>query len=160
MWFRPPAVVLCLLATGCAGTDSGAPRPVADQPIAANQSETTEKVMASAEEAITLGALIERSLSDPDLRRSLELLSECRGETGMRTMKAWGDGLGVWEGRRQFHLPVKQGVEVLERLHAADFAAFAPLYGGPKQEDPREHDRPDDGSAILIVCRIRVSPGS
>jgi hypothetical protein len=159
MRFCSPAVVLCLLAAGCAGTDSGAPRPVADPPIVRSEAETTEESMASAEEAVTFSALLERSLTDPGLRESLDLLTECRGETGMRTMKAWGDGLGVWQGRRQFHLPAKQVVEVLEHLHAADFAAFAPLYGGPKQEDPREHDRPDDGSAILIVCRLRVSLG-
>ena len=92
--------------------------------------------MAPAEEAVVLGALIERSLTDPELRQSLELRSECRGEAGMRTMRAWGDGLGVWQGRRQFHLAAGEVATVLERLHAADFAAFAPLYGGPKQQDP------------------------
>lgn len=115
--------------------------------------------MAMAKETGGLGALLERSLTDSDLRESLELLIECRDQTGMNAMRVWGDGLGVWQGKRQFHLAAKEVAAVLERLHFADLAGFAPIYGGPKQEDPREHDRPDDGSAILIVCRIRVSLG-
>jgi len=152
-----PAVVLCLLAAGCAGTNSGASRSVADPPIVQSEAETTEESMASAEEAVTFGALLERSLADPGLRESLDLLTECRGEAGMRTMGVWGDGLGVWQGRRQFSLAANEIVEVLERLQAADFVAFEPLYGGPKRQDPMKPDRTHDGSAILIVCRVRVS---
>jgi len=157
MRFCPLAAFLLLLTAGCATSDSGAPRSEADPPIVQNQGETSKESMAPAEEAAALRTLIERSLTDPDVRESLELLTECRNETGMRAMRVWGDGLGVWQGRRQFHLAANQVVEVLERLHAADFAAFEPLYGGPKQQDPMKPDRTDDGSAILIVCRVRVS---
>lgn len=157
MRFCPSTVVFCLFAAGCAGTGSGAARPMSDPPTAPKQAETTEESMEMAKETGGLGALLERSLTDSDLQESLELRIQCRDESGMNSMRVWGDGLGVWQGRRQFHLTAEQVAAVLERLHFADFAGFAPLYGGPKQEDPREHDRPDDGSAILIVCRVRVS---
>jgi hypothetical protein len=148
------------LAAGCASIESGASRPAAD-PSSAQQdpAETSEDSMTMAKETGDLGALFERSLTDPDLSESLELMVECRDQTGMNAMRLWGDGLVVWQGRRQSYLEPSEVAGVLERLHFADFASFAPLYGGPKQEDPREHDRPDDGSAILIVCRIRVSLG-
>ena len=61
-------------------------------------------------------------------------------------------------GGGSFYLAADEVTAVtLEHVHRADFAAFAPLYGGPNQADPREHDRPDDGNAVLISCRIRVS---
>jgi len=119
MRFCPLAAFLLLLTAGCATSDSGAPRSEADPPIVQNQGETSKESMAPAEEAAALRTLIERSLTDPDVRESLELLTECRNETGMRAMRVWGDGLGVWQGRRQFHLAANQVVEVLERLHAA-----------------------------------------
>lgn len=157
MRFCPSTVVFCLFAAGCAGTESGAARPMSEPPTAQKRAETTEESMAKAEETGGLGALLEQSLTDSDLRESLELRIQCRDESGMSSMRVWGDGLGVWQGRRQIHLTAKQVAAVLERLHFADFAGFAPLYGGLKQEDPREHDRPEDGSAILIVCRVRLS---
>jgi ApaG protein len=101
--------------------------------------------------------LIERSLTNASLRASLEILTECRNETGMRTMQLWGVGLGIWQRNRQIQVDGDGVTAVLHLLQAADFAAFAPLHGGPRQEDPREHERPDDGRAILIICRIRVS---
>ena len=153
----PPAVVLSLLAVGSAAIGWGAPRLAADRPTPQNQGETSKESMAPAEEAAALRALIEQSLTDPDLRKSSELVTECRDDTGMRAMRVWGDGLGVWQGRRQFHLAADEVTAVLEHVQRADFAAFAPLYGGPNQADPREHDRPDDGNAVLISCRIRVS---
>ena len=153
----PPAVVLCLMAAGCASTDSGASRSAADPSVAQNQSEITEEAVTLAEETASFRALLERALTEPELQDSLDLLTECRGETGMRSMRVWGDGLVVWEGRRQAFLAPAEVLAVLERLHVADFASFAPLYGGPRQQDPMEHDRPDDGNAVLISCRVRVS---
>lgn len=157
MRFCSSTVVFCLIAAGCAGTESGAARPVSEASTAQNQDDATEESMEMAKETDGLRALLERSLTDSDLRESLELRVQCRDQAGMNSMRVWGDGLGVWQGRRQFHMTAEQVAAVLERLHLADFAGLAPLYGGPKQEDPREHDRPDDGSAILIVCRVRVS---
>ena len=115
--------------------------------------------MAPAEEAAALRALIEQALTDPDLGNSFELLTECRNETGMRAMRLWGDGLGIWQGSRQTQLSGDEVTGVLKHLQEADFAAFAPIYGGRRQEDPGQRDRPDDGSAVLISCRIRVSLG-
>lgn len=104
-------------------------------------------------------ALIERSLSDPEVRGSLKLSTECRNETGMRSMRIWGDGLGIWQGSRQIQLGSDGVTEVLEHLHEADFASFAPIYGGRRREDPGEQERPDDGSAVQISCRVGLLLG-
>lgn len=113
--------------------------------------------MTPGEESGAIRELIERALTDPEVRGSLELLTECRNETGMRSMRIWGDGLGIWQGSRQIQLSGDEVTGVLKHLQEADIATFAPIYGGRRQEDPGERDRPDDGSAVLISCRIRVS---
>jgi len=155
----PLAAVLLLLAVGSANPALGAPWPEAAPTPSQNQGETSKEPTTPDEEGVAMRALIKRSLNDPDLRGSLELLTECRNETGMRTMRIWGDGLGIWQRSRQIQLSSEMVTAVLEHLHEADFAAFAPIYGGRRQEDPGKRDRPDDGSAVLISCRVRVSLG-
>ena len=155
----PLAAVLLLLAVGSANLALGAPWPEAAPPPSQNQGETSKEPTTPDEETIAMRALIERSLTDPEVRRSFELLTECRNETGMRAMRIWGEGLGIWRGSRQIQLTSDEVTGVLEHLHEASFAAFAPIYGGRRPDDPGERDRPDDGSAVLISCRIRVSLG-
>ena len=157
MQLRLQVFMLALAVFVGASPASGVPRPEADSPPPHPQGEAAQEPAIPDEETVAMRALLERSLSDPDLRQSLQVLTECRDEDGMRSMRAWGDGLGVWQGKRQFRLVFHEVTATLELLHRADFAAFAPVYGGPRQIDPREHDRPDDGSAVLISCRIRVA---
>jgi len=151
----PLVIALFLVAAGSASIARAVPRPQAGPPPQ-NPGETARELTTPDEETAAMRALLERSLADPDLRQSLELLTECRNETGMRAMRLWGDGLGIWQRNRQIQLDGDDVSAVLNLLQAADFAAFAPLYGGLRQEDPREHDRPQ-GSTIDRMTAARFS---
>jgi hypothetical protein len=151
------AAIVLLLAVGGANFLLAAPQSEASPKPSQDRGEVAKEPMTPDDETVAMRALIERSLTDPEVRGSLELLTECRNETGMRTMRIWSDGLGIWQGTKQIQLESEEVTAVLEHLRKADFAGFAPIYGGRKQEDPREHGRPDDGSAVLIICRVQVS---
>lgn len=159
MQLRLQVFMLALVVLVGTGPASGVPKPEAGSPPPHPPGEAAQEPATPDEETVAMRALLERSLTDPDLRQSLQVLTECRDEDGMRSMRVWGDGLGVWQGKRQFRLAAHAVTAALELLQKADFAAFAPVYGGPRQIDPRERDRPDDGSAVLISCRIRVALG-
>lgn len=107
-------------------------------------------------------AALRRILSDAVDDRSewdsLHLQIECSGDHGMRSVELYGNGVGIWEYRRQFTLANSEVSSILRTLDEADFASFADIYGGSKQPDagpPEEEVEP--GHAIRVICRVVLS---
>ena len=101
-----PVLAFCLVVAGSLEIATAAPRSEADPPPSQSHGAVTKEAMALDEETAAMRKLIERALTDPEVRGSLTLLTECRNETGMRTMRIWSDGLGTWQRKKQIQLPV------------------------------------------------------
>ena len=106
-----------------------------------------------------LRAEIDRALSDPSLRESLELTAECQGDAGMRKVQAFGNGVGIWQNRRQFDLSPEEFSSLVALYRDADFAAMKRVYGGREVPDPGKRDDPTAVNAITVICRVGIRAG-
>lgn len=141
-----PLLLCALLVTACA---SGAVRT--SEPEARRERERF-----SAETSA-----LDAALRDPALRGSLRLVAECRRTERMETVELFGNGHGVWEGRRQFEVGPETVEHAVELLETAGFTGFEPLYGELEEEGWSEREvaePPHRGSAKppVVVCRIAL----
>lgn len=67
-------------------------------------------------------------------------------------MQVFGNGVGIWNDERQFHLDDAQVSALLRALRAADFATMKDVYGGSPAAAPKSEDR-----ATVATCRINLA---
>lgn len=118
--------------------------------------------------AEVLKAAIQRgadpSIADPwpDLR----IYSEClERDREFSRVEIWGNGIGIWNGERQFILERQQILAILELLEERQLLRMKSIYGGrddPKPGEPgqggagpgREVVERQEGAALRVVCRM------
>jgi hypothetical protein len=139
----PSALVVLVTAGACATTPrhTAAPAPPAHPPTAA------ERPAAEAGgEGAALGEALARAAAGELSPATLDLMVECRDGGRMRSLRAFGSGIGIWEGRAQIRLDPGQIVELLRALQGARFAELEETYGHPEEDD----------AVTMMTCRVDV----
>lgn len=107
-----------------------------------------------------LDEAIAKAASEPAARGDLDIFSECRSDSGMRTLAVYGDGTGVWDSRRQFQLTPEQLGSLLKALQEADFASMPEVFGGQATEEtPKVPPKNPPAFVVEITCRVEVTLG-
>lgn len=141
------AAILC----GCVSN----PQPAEDTALSAQQ-----RMDEDSDSAEVLRAEIERALSDPSAREALELTAECQGDAGMRIVRVFGNGIGIWQNRRQFDLTAEDVSSLVALFRDVDFAAMKRVYGGKEVADPGRRDDPAALNGLMVICRVGITAGS
>lgn len=164
---RPPAAALALLlplafAAGCARGGVG------PEPQTAPEGEVRTTGAGSGadsgrppdpELARAVERALERATAGDGEWQELHVLVECAGDAGMRQIEVFGDGVAVWDRRRQLRLSRQELVALLERFRRARFGGFQEMYGTivreiPIPQDPPPSEKPGRLSAIQVICRV------
>ncbi len=151
------SLIVCF---GCAGGGPRQARTPADENAAAgaaahrqtrsgSESQAEEEREAAPEVDPELARAAEqaldRVLSASGDWRELHVVTECAGDAGFRRVELFGDGVGIWQGRRQFSLDHDQLVAVLRLFHRAGFPAMPEMFGSEGEEEipvPQEPGQP------------------
>lgn len=159
----PIAALFLLTACSSGGSPDPSRQPLgqsvgdrAGQPTDATEATAT---MTEDTDAAAVRAALNETAADPSRLEAMHLFVECQGDAGLRTLEAFGSGVGIWEKRRQFELAEADLLALVGLLQDADFGALNDLYGGPQAPDPRPREDPDAGFGIEIICRIELSLG-
>lgn len=153
-WLPPLALALLV---GCAG--GGRPEGAADRRRAAPEAgaeATTARQARPPETAAAaerdpdggLARAIDRALAAGTWAQ-LYLVTECFDRDAFLQVELYGDGVGIWNGERQFTVARDELLGLLERLRRAGFPAFKELYG--KGEAP---DAGPPAAATRVICRV------
>ena len=158
-WWRTSPVRACLrfplllVLVACTTTRGEAPTP---QPAAQPRPAETDRRVADG------GDVLRRALSEavahPGSWSDLHLAVECQGESGARSLVAFGNGVALWNNRRQLTLTLTELTHLLSLLEDADFGGLANRYGGRKAP-PGGSVEGEEGpeNAILITCRVELT---
>ena len=146
------ALLMTLLLFGFAtGTDTASPG-AAQVTAAAGDDSGKHDVAAEALRQDLRDAIADRSQWD-----SLHLSVRCLGDDGMRAAEVYGNGVGIWDFRRQFTLRPEEVSSLIEILAKADFASYADVYGG-KPRDPRTQEKKGAACcALQVICSVELS---
>ena len=99
-----------------------------------------------------LRGALEKAVDGRGAPDSLRLLVECRRENALVSMYVFGNGVGIWNDERQFHLDDASVTQLLRALQAADFAIMKDVYGGSPPAAQKSEDR-----ATVASCRINLA---
>ena len=156
-------VALALLPIGAA-LGCGAATPDASYPA----EETGEVGSEAADPALAreVAAALDEALASEDAaaRDDLRIFSECFLGDALYQVEVYGDGVGIWNGERQFRLSDARVTDILKRLRSARFGAFRETYGEsvPKRPIPQDADgrgAPATGSATRVICLVALRIG-
>ena len=88
----------------------------------------------------------------------LWIFAECQGDAGLDSLEIFGNGVGIWNNRRQFEISGDQIGQLLEAFQEFGFAALAPIIGGPIDPSEKPETAGESGSngAIQITCRVAI----
>lgn len=101
---------------------------------------------------------LREAVTDRSRWDSLHLSVRCTGEEGTRAAEVYGNGVGIWDFRRQFTLDPEEVSSLIGILDKADFASFADVYGGSKPPDPRPRKEMFGACCPLqVVCNVELS---
>jgi hypothetical protein len=101
---------------------------------------------------------LRNAIADRSQWDSLHLSVRCIGEDGMRAVEVYGNGVGIWDFRRQFTLQPEEVSSLIEILDRADFASYADVYGGSKAPDPRTKEKKGGACcALQVICSVELS---
>lgn len=101
---------------------------------------------------------LREAIADRSQWDSLHLSVRCLGEDGMRAAEVYGNGVGIWDFRRQFTLAPEEVSSLIEILDRADFASYADVYGGSKAPDPRTKEKKGGACcALQVICSVELS---
>jgi hypothetical protein len=109
----------------------------------------------SAPDVTQLRQAMDRAVSERAGWDTLRLLVDCREDGAMTSVKVFGNGIGIWNDERQFHLVPDQIGSLLRALWRADFPGMEDTYGGAGSPRKPRPPSPDGGGMVTIVtCRI------
>jgi hypothetical protein len=101
---------------------------------------------------------LREAVTDDAQRESLHLLVRCTGEEGTRAAEVYGNGVGIWDFRRQFTLQPEEVASLIEILDEADFAGFAEIYGGRAAlATQKRKEEPGACCPMQVVCNVELS---
>jgi hypothetical protein len=103
--------------------------------------------------AADLARNLERAL-EREQWQELRVETECLQNDAFRHVLIFGNGVAIWNERRQMSLGHGDLVAILEALRDADFPSMLELYGRG-QEEPTE--KPEEGAVIRITCRVALT---
>lgn len=104
-----------------------------------------------------LRGAIEKAISDSSARQPMRLFTECLLNSGMRTLAVYGDGIGIWDSRRQFKIAPDQMESMLQSLNQAKFASMPEIYGGPEHEESKAPpQKPPQQFVVQVTCRVEL----
>jgi hypothetical protein len=109
----------------------------------------------ASEDAAGLRRALARAVTDRVGWDGLDLLVECGTEGALRSARVFGNGVGIWNGERQFRLDADQIGALLRALQSADFPGMEDTYGGA----PRPGRPPRGAMVTIAICRIELSLG-
>lgn len=163
---RPASLALLLplaLALGLGCAPGGGPEPQTAPEREVRASATEPEVESGRppdpEQVRAVERALERATAGAGEWHELHVLVECADDAGMRQAEVFGNGVAVWDRRRQLTLPREELVALLERFRRAGFGGFQEMYGTIVREIPIPQDPPpseDPGwlSAIQVICRV------
>jgi len=145
------AVLMAFLLIGCAtGSDSGSPSAV--KTTAGTGHDSAEQ-----DAAESLREALHEAVTDRSQWDSLHLLVRCTGDEGTRSAEVYGNGVGIWNDRRQFTLTPAEVSSLIEMLDEADYASFADVYGGSKPSDPQPRkEKFGPCCPLQVVCNVEL----
>jgi hypothetical protein len=155
-------ILLTVFPAGCA---SNTPQPTTAPAVGATEGvekRIREHDWVPEEEAgaedVALREAIDEAVAKPDEIEDLWIFAECRRDAGMESLEIFGNGVGIWNNRRQFEITRDQVSQLLAAFQQFGFAALPTIIGGP--EDPREQSvaegEPEGLGAIQIICRVAI----
>jgi hypothetical protein len=83
--------------------------------------------------------------------RQLAIQAECRVESRMPRVEIFGNGVGIWNGQKQFKLPPEKLKGLLVAFREEGFAAMPPSHGGRYDPVTKEQQPP------RLTCRVGLS---
>ncbi len=153
--------LLTVLLAGCASNPSQSTPPVAgateggEKRIREHDWVPEEK---GGTEDVALSRAIDEAMANPHEVEDLWIFVECQRDAGMESLEIFGNGVGIWNNRRQFEITRDQLAQLLAAFEEFGFASLPPVIGGPV--DPRDKRAIEDESgssrAIQIVCRVAI----
>jgi hypothetical protein len=159
--FAIPAAALAIVLSGCATgrRSASAPGGLAQPaepgtPPRSGGSAQQETLIPS---AAAVRVALAGAISEQERRAHLRLAVECSRDGSLPSVEAFGNGVGIWDGRRQFELSPAEIASLLVALETADFAAMKPSYGETEEHGEPEPERPRSGPALRVTCRVRLA---
>lgn len=144
-------------ARAAGGGEAGAPphHEVRAEPEGEGEGEREEVREVDPEIARATAEALERARANGGTWHALHLTTECADDAGFQRVELFGDGVGIWQGRKQFLLDHDQLAAVLDLLRKADFATMPEMFGSEEEEVPIPQD-PDQGrgSILRVTCRV------
>ncbi len=158
-------LVLALISIGgCRSAGTGAAKQSSStMAVPSSVTEPADEAgSAAGDPSGALGKSLREAHEDRSGWESLQLSAECReiDNPRLRSFVAYGNGVGIWEERRQFVLSEDQIAALLGFLRDAGFLDLQDLYGGSGATDGVETDGPPsvDGG-VRIICRVDLELG-
>jgi hypothetical protein len=147
-----PAIVLAIGLSGGAADLAGASgSPAPDEPDARPQGETPNPPPAA------VRAALRRAIAESGRRASLRVFVECSRDGRLPSVDAFGTGIGIWDGRRQFRLSPAEISSLLAAAEKVDFAGLKASYGGRDEFDEPRGETPHHAPELKQTCRVRLS---
>jgi hypothetical protein len=87
---------------------------------------------------------------------TLHVATECLEGGAARSAEIHGNGVAIWNGRRQFTLDPAGIRAVLAAFDAAAFAELRDVYGGRSVREPGPVRVPDGNPAAEVTCRVSL----
>lgn len=99
-----------------------------------------------------LMAAVESLLANQGPWDQVQIDVSCQTDSGYRSVRVFGRGVGIWNRERQFSLDSDRIRLMLDLLQKAGFAEMRQVYGGG--DDPQV-----EPSAVKIICSVGLTVG-
>jgi hypothetical protein len=131
--------------------------PLACLAAAAPQRAAAPDELAAAESR-RLRAALTRALEQPAARSGLRLFAEGFDRGVYSKVEVFGRGVGIWDGKRQFHASPRQVDAAIRAALDARFPEMAPTYGSEAEQQPARQE-PTGGGPVRLVCAVEIEAG-
>jgi hypothetical protein len=141
---------------GCAGRGPGGAAAPGEASVAGAAGEAGrtaaggESTVGEEGAGVDLARALDRALA-AGTWDELHIVTECFDRDAFLQVELFGDGVGIWNGERQFALERSELLGLVERFRRAGFAGFKELYGkGEKDAGPPT-------AALRVICRVALT---
>ncbi len=100
----------------------------------------------------------------------LHVATECADDASYERVELFGNGVGIWQGRRQFELDRDRLAAVLDLFRAAGFAGMPEMFGSEEDEIPvpqrpgpsggpggAGEPEPGPDAVLRVTCRVLLT---